>query len=49
MKTLRDIIDFVWEFLELCELDACEGCSKYNWCYVDTYLLVIDYLYNGVC
>lgn len=52
MKTLKDIIDFVWDSFESfktesCEKKSCEYCHLYNWCYIDSILLSIDCLYDS--
>lgn len=47
MKTISDIIEYVINAGYGCERAACKGCTKYNWCYIETILCTLNYLYNG--
>ncbi len=49
MKTIKDVIDYILGENEIaeCGKTTCKDCEKFNWCYVDTYILTLEYLYNG--
>ena len=49
MKTKNDIIELVRKFMieESCKRTTCVGCQKINWCYIETYLITLDYLFNN--
>lgn len=52
MKTFRDIIEFVatdhhFSIISCNCSNSCANCSKLEWCYVDSDLLALDYLYRG--
>lgn len=47
MKTITDIIDYVVNAGYNLNCTSCRECSKLNWCYLDTLLCALNYLYNG--
>ena len=47
MKTINDIIEYVVNANYGCERTTCRGCIKHNWCYLETILCALDYLYKG--
>jgi hypothetical protein len=48
MKTIVDIIELVRNFMkeDSCNKTTCKDCAKINWCYIDTYLFTLEYLFN---
>ena len=47
MKTIKDIIEYVVNTIYDCNRTTCKDCTKYNWCYIESTLCSLDYLYNG--
>lgn len=47
MKTIKDIIEYVANTGYECKRTTCKGCSKFNWCYIESISCALDYLYKG--
>ena len=51
MKTIEDIIDIVTKIYftesQKCKVGSCYDCKKLSWCYIDSYLITMDYIARG--
>lgn len=47
MKTINDIIDYAVNSGYDYNCTNCTECPKLKWCYINTIVCALNYLYNG--